>query len=151
MLSLQKKQRASRNSSQDPAARRRNDGGSKHIVAELNSNLVTIEVLNTQEIFCVLFEFFPEKNRSRNLAQIEKLNIWWARSQYRRTFCQLPFQITIYDPSEQPYYQKIAEKHYSSRNLDSLVVQLLVNLTQITNQYQKQLSGSKILVFERCE
>ena len=35
---------------------------------------------------------------------------WWARSQYRRTFCQLPFQITIYDPSEQPNYQKIAEK-----------------------------------------
>ena len=65
MLSLQKKQRASRNSSQDPAARRRNDGGSKHIVAELNSNLVTIEVLNAQEIFCVLIEFFPEKNRSR--------------------------------------------------------------------------------------
>lgn len=61
MLSFQKKQRASRNSSQDPAARRRNDGGSKHIVAELNSNLVTIEVLNAEEIFCVLFEFFPEK------------------------------------------------------------------------------------------
>ena len=61
MLPLQKKQRASRNSSQDPAARRRNDEGSKHIVAELNLNLVTIEVLNAQENFCVLFEFFPEK------------------------------------------------------------------------------------------
>ena len=35
---------------------------------------------------------------------------WWARSQYRRTFYQLPFQITIYDPSEIPNYQKIAEK-----------------------------------------
>ena len=74
-------------------------------------------MLNAQEIFCVLFEFFPEKNRSRNLAQIEKLNIWWARSQYRRTFCQMPFQITIYDPSEQPNYQKIAEKALQLKEL----------------------------------
>ena len=42
---------------------------------------------------------------------------WWARSQYRRTFCQLPFQITIYDPSEQPNYQKIAEKALQLKEL----------------------------------
>jgi len=42
---------------------------------------------------------------------------WWARSQYRRTFCQMPFQITIYDPSEQPSYQKIAEKALQLKEL----------------------------------
>ena len=43
--------------------------------------------------------------------------MWWARSQYRRTSCQLPFQITVYDPSEQPSYQKIAEKALQLKEL----------------------------------
>ena len=42
---------------------------------------------------------------------------WWARSQYRRTFCQLPFQLTIYDPSEQPNYQRIARKALQLKEL----------------------------------
>ena len=56
---------------------------------------------------------------------------WWARSQYRRTLYQLPLQITIYDPSEQPSYQNIAEKALQLKNLglnySSIARQLEVN------------------------
>ena len=56
---------------------------------------------------------------------------WWARSQYRRTLYQLPLQITIYDPSEQPSYQNIAEKALQLKDLglnySSIARQLEVN------------------------
>ena len=47
----------------------------------------------------------------------KKFRDWWARLQYRRTFCQLPIQILIYDPSEQPNYQKIADKALQLKEL----------------------------------